>query len=268
MSTTSSPSPENNHGESEPQPVDWGTFINQLECSKPFPFSGETEELPLQDYTDMYEISHPHIIPDNPFVFLLISPSGTGQDVIMDTMRELGMDFARVRTATTRQPRTGEDKDAYIWMNVVHSDCNPTQIMAHLALQYGLVECQPHCGEYYGTPLSSLFEAVEQNPLRPVVIKNECSGAKQITERSFGKLNVVTIAIVPENYQQLFDRIQGRGNVMQRLLDAHSMATEIPYVANYVLCNRERPTTLEGITISAIQIMRLIEDLMKTGVAK
>lgn len=55
------------------------------------------------------------------------------------------------------------------------------------------------------------------------------------------KVNMITIFIVPDSYEQVWKRIQGRGNEEERMETSIGYAVEAPNFTNYYLHNTEYP---------------------------
>jgi guanylate kinase len=241
-------------------------LVATMERMAPFPYSDANQNYPnlVSGLEDVFEIQEPEVEAGRPTLFLLIGPSGVGQDTLLDAMTDKGFSYARLRTATTREIREGEEPDAYVWMEKGRGSTNE-EIIGDLEVRYGLLECQNHCGSYYGLPISSVEEAAADNPELPIIAKNECAGAEEITRNADGRLNVVTLALMPESYRQLFDRIQHRGNTMSRMLDSFRYAVESRRVANYAIRNRERESAKAGVDATASQMIELINDVQRAG---
>src|SRR5690606_25679827 len=94
--------------------------------------------------------------------------------------------------------------------------------ISRLIARYGLVECQRFGQFHYGTPMKNLMDAANNPAKRPVIIKNDQYGAPRITERVRGEINAVTVAMLPESYSQLWERLTmlRRDNPIGRLAEA------------------------------------------------
>jgi guanylate kinase len=239
------------------------TLLDALEHTAPFPYSDVNREYDdvVPGYQDVFLRKQPRIDPRSSSLYVLLGPSGVGQDTLLDAMSAADFSYTRIRTGTTRTPRIGEDERSYVWME---DDMRGTdaEIVGRLTLKYGLYECQRYGEAFYGTPAQSVEEATLAHPGLPMLLKNEVAGAEKIIKYAAGRFNVVTLALVPESYRQIWGRINNRDFKLGRMMEAFKFAIEAPRIANYVIRNRESGVSrAESIAATASQIMRLITSI-------
>ena len=222
-----------------------------------FPVCGSIENF-LGDRA-FYLIAQPNISEGLPNVNILISASCTGQDSVINAMSEIGREPINIRTATTRKRRVEESEDAYVWMDRIEGVVGTNEVDL-LIEKYGLVECQQYCNNLYGTPLESLREAAKNQDDKPIVLKNDQHGAAQIASRIKEEMNSIIVAMFPENYKQLVERVKsGRNDPISRLAEAAVFIIEYEDVSHYALVNREHSNSKLGAQITAHELLTIID---------
>lgn len=132
-------------------------------------------------------------------VFVMTGASGVGKDSIRRVaMPQLGSIFFSV-SATTRKRRAGEiDGGHYLFVE-------RAEFERMLAAEQ-LLEHADYVGDYYGTPLAPVENALAQG--RDVLLELELVGARQ-TKVRFPE--AVMIFIAPPSLSELERRLRGRG---------------------------------------------------------
>ncbi|MCI7044306.1 MAG: guanylate kinase [Spirochaetes bacterium] len=164
------------------------------------------------------------------FPIIVSSPSGAGKTTIVDAVLKRDKTVARVVTATTRAPRTGEKDgvDYHFW----------TIKQFEQAIKKGqmLEWAQVHT-HYYGIPKKSV-EASLKKGICPILVIDVQGARTMLKEYP----DAVTVFIVPPSLKELKKRILGRNDNTQdielRLETAKKEMLELDHY-NYALLNDE-----------------------------
>jgi guanylate kinase len=150
-------------------------------------------------------------------LFVLSAPSGTGKSTLCANLRTTP-DFIYSVSCTTRPPRPGEENG--IDYHFLTKDHFERLIEADEMLEYASVH-----GNYYGTPKSTVKEALEQGT--DVLLDIDVQGAATIrkTEDLVVRDSLVDVFIMPPTLEELERRLRKRGTetdeqVMRRLATA------------------------------------------------
>jgi guanylate kinase len=132
-------------------------------------------------------------------VFVITGPSGVGKGTLIRLLRERTPGLALSVSATTREPRPGEEDGVdYHFL----SDAE----FARRVEQGEFVEWAEYSGRRYGTLRSELQRHIAAG--NPVVLEIEVQGARQVRE---AMPEAVQIFIEPPDGEALKDRLVGRG---------------------------------------------------------
>lgn len=173
--------------------------------------------------------------PSLPSIACIIGPGGAGKDTLIKPLVQKGAVRFLV-TATSRKRREGEPEGAYIWMRGKLESEGQRSYIENLIKEYDLIEYDEHNGNLYGIPKESLARVSKEDiPL----IRVDATGAKTLGKLLEGVANLLVIFIVPDNLEQIWQRIQGRGQEMERFLKSIEYIKEAPSVAHFYLHNRE-----------------------------
>ena len=138
-------------------------------------------------------------VPGN--LFILSAPSGAGKSSLISAL--LKQDSARVMQVsvshTTRDPRPGEENGKHY--HFVTVDEFKQQIKQNTLYEYAEV-----FGNYYGTSETAIDQQLEQGI--DVFLDIDWQGAQQVRMK---KPTVTTIFIAPPSRQELENRLRGRG---------------------------------------------------------
>lgn len=184
------------------------------------------------------------IIKPTPLVIVLSGPSGVGKDSILNLMKEKGLPFHFVITATTRPIRQGEiDGKDYFFIS---SDEFARMIEEDELLEYAIVY-----NDYKGIPKQQVRDALASG--MDVVLRIDVQGAATIK-----KLipDAITIFITTEDEDSMIHRLQHRKTetpegLKLRIATARQELKKADHF-DYVVVNRDED--LEG----AVTIIRSI----------
>jgi guanylate kinase len=143
-----------------------------------------------------------------PRVFVITGPSGVGKGTLIRTLREQVPELELAVSATTRQPRPGEEP------GTDYHFLTDDEFQERVA-QDSFVEHARYSGRRYGT----LREELEKRTAggRPVVLEIEVQGARQVRE---SMPEAVQIFIAPPSEEALRARLVGRGDTAPEDMEA------------------------------------------------
>ena len=138
------------------------------------------------------------IIQPQPLLIVLSGPSGVGKDSVLNRMKECGLPFHFVVTATTRPRRPDEiDGKDYFF---VSSDEFARMIEADELLEYAIVY-----NDYKGIPKQQVREALASG--KDVIMRIDVQGAATIRKLVPG---AVLVFLTTENEEDMVQRLQAR----------------------------------------------------------
>ena len=139
-----------------------------------------------------------HVIEPHPLVIVISGPSGVGKDSVLNRMRERGLPFHFVITATTRPIREGEvnGKD-YFFIS--------TDEFAHMIESNELLEHAIVYNDYKGIPKQQVRDALASG--KDVILRIDVQGAASIKKMIPG---AILIFLTTEDEQSLVDRLRAR----------------------------------------------------------
>lgn len=163
-------------------------------------------------------------------IFIVVSgPAGSGKGTVVQLVRRLMPDVKLSVSATTRQPRPGEENGVHYYFmsrdefeeSIAHGD---------------ILEYTMYCGNYYGTPRIEAQRIVENG--MDMMLEIEVEGAAQVK-----KLypDAVTIMLIPPDAATLEARLRGRGTetdevILRRLARAREELSTLDSY-DYVVVN-------------------------------
>lgn len=154
--------------------------------------------------------------------------SGTGKGTLMKKLVSEYDRYVLSISATTRQPRQGEEHGREYYFI---SDKEFEQMIQN----DGLVEYAGYCGHYYGTPKKFVEEQLYQG--KDVILEIEIQGALQIKKKY---PEALLLFVMPPSIEELVRRLKGRGTeteevIRSRLLRAVEESEGIEQYDNIVI---------------------------------
>jgi guanylate kinase len=131
-------------------------------------------------------------------LIVLSGPSGAGKDTVLNRMKELGLPFHYVVTATTRPRRAGENN------GVDYYFCSEAEFQ-EMMQQEELLEWAQVYGHWYGVPKQPVKQALEKR--EDVIVKVDVQGAATIKNLLSG---AVLIFLAPPSIKEYEERLRQR----------------------------------------------------------
>lgn len=132
-------------------------------------------------------------------VFVITGPSGVGKGTLIRLLRERIPELGLSVSATTRQPRPGEEP------GVDYHFLTDDQFAERVATG-DFVEHATYSGRSYGTLRSELDARTRKG--EPIVLEIEVQGARQVRD---AMPDALLLFIAPPSEEALRDRLVGRG---------------------------------------------------------
>ena len=133
--------------------------------------------------------------------------SGAGKGTIMKALLERYDNYALSISATTRNPRPGEEEGkAYFFRT--------TEEFEKMIAKDDLIEYAMYVGNYYGTPKAYVEEQLRAG--KDVILEIEIQGALKVKEKF---PNTLLLFVTPPSAEELRKRLEGRGTETQEVID-------------------------------------------------
>ena len=133
--------------------------------------------------------------------------SGAGKGTIMKALLERYDNYALSISATTRNPRPGEEEGkAYFFKT--------TEEFEKMIAIDDLIEYAMYVGNYYGTPKAYVEEQLRAG--KDVILEIEIQGALKVKEKF---PNTLLLFVTPPSAEELRKRLEGRGTETQEVID-------------------------------------------------
>jgi len=173
--------------------------------------------------------------PGKPNIIVVFGGSGSGKDTVIKTAKEKGL-VNWVITATSRLRRVKDDEpdDTYIWMRQIKEGETEEEYYKNLIREYGLIEHDFHNGKLYGLEESKLVEAIGKGI---ALLRMDHTGTRTIRKMMGEKANILSVFVVPDSLEQIWERTQGRGADEKRFQEAIDQILLAPTLANFYLHN-------------------------------
>ena len=173
-----------------------------------------------------FNLHHPQ-----PLLIVISGPSGVGKDTVMQRMKERGLPFHFVVTATTRPQRANEIHGRDYWF--VSKDEFARMIDTDELIEHAIVY-----GDYKGIPKQQVREALASG--MDVVMRVDVQGAE--TVRKLAR-QALMIFITTETEQDLVHRLEKRktetaDSLALRIATARKELNRVE-AFDYVIVNRE-----------------------------
>ncbi len=137
-------------------------------------------------------------IHPQPLLIVISGPSGAGKDTVVQRMKERGLPFHFVVTATTRPKRANETHGKDYWF--VSNEEFARMIEDNELIEYAIVY-----GDYKGIPKAQVREALASG--KDVVMRIDVQGAETVRKLAPAAL---LIFITTESEEELVNRLRER----------------------------------------------------------
>jgi guanylate kinase len=173
-----------------------------------------------------FDLHHPQ-----PLLIVISGPSGAGKDTVMQRMKERGLPFHFVVTATTRAKRAGETHGKDYWFV-------SKEEFARMIDEDELIEHAIVYGDYKGIPKQQVREALASG--MDVVMRLDVQGAETVRRLAHEAL---LIFITTDSEQELVRRLETRktetaDSLAIRIATARKELKRVE-AFDYVIVNRE-----------------------------
>lgn len=132
-------------------------------------------------------------------LYVFTGPSGTGKGTILQQVLEVDSKLRVSVSATTRQPRPGEQNGVHYWF--LSGEEFQKRVEAGAFLEHAC-----YVGNSYGTLEAPVNEQLAAG--YDVVLEIEVQGALQIHEK---RPDAIMIFVAPPSFEELESRLRGRG---------------------------------------------------------
>ena len=170
--------------------------------------------------------------------------SGAGKGTIMKALLERYDNYALSISATTRDPRPGEEEGkAYFFKT--------TEEFEKMIAKDDLIEYAMYVGNYYGTPKAYVEEQMQAG--KDVILEIEIQGALKIKEQFPESL---LLFVTPPSAEELQKRLVGRGTetadvIAQRLARAYEESEGMD-AYDYIVVN-------DDLDVCAAEVQKFVE---------
>ncbi len=151
------------------------------------------------------------------------TPDGTGKGTVLNKLRENYDNIRYSVSATTRKPREGEVEGINYFFKTIDE-------FKKMVNGNEFIEWVEYCENLYGTPRKYVEETLSKG--HDVVLEIEVDGALNI-KKQFPEC--VTVFMVPPSFEQLVERIVGRGTEKPEVIEKRMAKAkqELDFIKNY-----------------------------------
>jgi len=155
--------------------------------------------------------------------------SGAGKGTIMKSLMAKYDNYALSVSATTRNPRPGEEDGREYFFRTKEE-------FEEMIRQDQLIEYARYVENYYGTPKAYVEEQLSAG--RDVILEIESQGAAKVRQKM---PEAVSLFLVPPSFEELSRRLHGRGTdseevIQRRLATAREEVREMEHY-DYIVIN-------------------------------
>ncbi|MDD3648350.1 MAG: hypothetical protein PHS44_07700 [Candidatus Dojkabacteria bacterium] len=214
----------------------------------------------------LYKVREPRIEKGLPLLFAIFSGPGTGKDAVLANIE----DIPCVPTATNRVRRKsknkGEPKDNYVWMRKRKRSEKQQDYLRSLVKEYKLLEYAEHSGSVYGVPQASIDLALRSGV---ATIRTGIHAVKILDRKLKGEVNFIKVFILPDSYEQVWIRLQGREDERARLEETRNCIENSFELTHFYIHNTEYPEKytndhhISGLDLSQKALRFLIDKYRK-----
>ncbi|MBO4914927.1 MAG: guanylate kinase, partial [Oscillospiraceae bacterium] len=147
--------------------------------------------------------------------FIISGPSGVGKGTIVKALMETRDDLFLSVSATTREPRAGEQDG-------IHYHFIDVERFRALIEEDAFLEYAEYVGNFYGTPKRFVDEAMENG--KDVILEIDVQGAMQVSAK---RPDAVTIFVVPPSWKVLEQRLRDRGTDSEEKLQMRLVRAKV-----------------------------------------
>ena len=172
-------------------------------------------------------------------LIIITGPSGVGKGTIVKKLLDTDRDIWLSISATTRKPRVGEKNgENYYFIS--------DKEFRDMIDKKELLEWAQFAGNYYGTPLSTVYEKIGMGFI--VLLEIEVEGAKQIKEKF---PDALSIFLLPPSLEELEKRIRDRGtekeDAINKRLSRANYEITCSNEFDFVLTNHDLDETVKDV---------------------
>lgn len=186
-------------------------------------------------------------------LLILSSPSGAGKSTLARRLMQWDTTLRFSISATTRQPRTGEQDGREYYFH-------PREAFEALVQSGEMLEHAEVFGNFYGSPKAPVEAAMREG--RDTLFDIDWQGGQQIRNSSLGR-DVVSIFILPPSIAELEVRLRARAQDSDEIIAGRMEKSrdEISHWAeyDYVIINRDIDSAFNELT-AILQAERLKRD--------